>query len=315
MRLKLQTRYSLTLLSVIAAAIITLSGSLVFEFTRATNDLSDASRATMERELEARLVARGASIVRLLAENLFNPLYSYDIEQIRELLRNTLAEKDIDSVYLVDDRQYMVHDGSDSIDRFGQLIDTALIRAALQQRKLQKAHFDGHIELAQPLVVGDQALGVVSVTLSKASLKHSAASAHNSLDTIVQSATQRTTISMFALITGLILFGVLVAHRLARGLVQPIRELVALAGRIGDGDYSSEYSVKRQDEIGDLANAFNEMSRSLRRTTEEIRHMAYHDSLTGLPNRLMFRELLTHALPSARRRGGRRRRPRRVAGR
>ena len=148
MRLKLQTRYSLTLLSVIAAAIITLAGSIVFEFKRATNDLSNASRATMERELEARLVARGASIVRLLADNLINPLYSYDIEQIRELLRNTRVEKDIESVYLVDDQQRLVHDGSDSIERFGDLIDSVPIREALQRLLLQKSLFDDHIELA-----------------------------------------------------------------------------------------------------------------------------------------------------------------------
>jgi diguanylate cyclase (GGDEF)-like protein/PAS domain S-box-containing protein len=43
----------------------------------------------------------------------------------------------------------------------------------------------------------------------------------------------------------------------------------------------------------------------LKQRDEHFRHLAFHDALTGLPNRLLFRERLDHALKRATRDGGR----------
>ncbi len=55
-----------------------------------------------------------------------------------------------------------------------------------------------------------------------------------------------------------------------------------------------------KDEIGDLARAFLDMGESLHaRRNEQIRFHAFHDNLTGLPNRFMFRERLEQAVVHA----------------
>lgn len=53
-------------------------------------------------------------------------------------------------------------------------------------------------------------------------------------------------------------------------IVRPVRALAVGARGIGSGDYGRQIPVSSDDELGELARAFNEMSRSLRRTIDEL---------------------------------------------
>lgn len=56
------------------------------------------------------------------------------------------------------------------------------------------------------------------------------------------------------------------------GIVRPVRALAEGARRIGTGKYGDQVVVESKDELGELAVAFNEMSRGLRRTVDELDH-------------------------------------------
>jgi len=60
-----------------------------------------------------------------------------------------------------------------------------------------------------------------------------------------------------------IAFGVAIALVIARGLAKPVAELSAAAQRIGGGDYDIRVAVTRRDEMGLLAERFNEMTHGL----------------------------------------------------
>lgn len=79
---------------------------------------------------------------------------------------------------------------------------------------------------------------------------------------------------------------------LARRVTQPVDALAEGARRIALGDYGHEMQVARDDELGRLAQAFNHMSRGIAEREGRIRYLAYHDELTGLPNRLSLEEHL-----------------------
>jgi adenylate cyclase len=55
----------------------------------------------------------------------------------------------------------------------------------------------------------------------------------------------------------------LLGAALSRSLTRPVRELVAATGRVATGDFESEVRVASRDEMGVLADAFNEMTRGL----------------------------------------------------
>ena len=84
-------------------------------------------------------------------------------------------------------------------------------------------------------------------------------------------------------------------------VITPIHRLGVLASEIGRGNLDIESGLNSNDEIGKLATAFEAMSGSLRQSDEKIRYVAYHDTLTGLPNRAMFQEYLNHVIAHARR--------------
>ena len=79
---------------------------------------------------------------------------------------------------------------------------------------------------------------------------------------------------------------------LARRVTQPVAVLVEGAREIGKGKYDHPVTVKQQDELGELASAINHMSRGIAEREDRIRYLAYHDEVTGLPNRVSLEEHL-----------------------
>jgi diguanylate cyclase (GGDEF)-like protein len=83
--------------------------------------------------------------------------------------------------------------------------------------------------------------------------------------------------------------------RLARGIAGPISVLDAAALALEQGS-RTEVTIDSQDEIGRLADSFNRMSAGIVEREHRITHLAFHDSLTGLPNRTAFRQALDQAI-------------------
>ena len=86
----------------------------------------------------------------------------------------------------------------------------------------------------------------------------------------------------------------------ARRVTHPLRRLAAAAERLGAGDYDTPLTgLQRTDEIGELAQSFERMRTSIAGHQQEILQLAYRDSLTGLPNRMHFRNAVTAATEAA----------------
>jgi diguanylate cyclase (GGDEF)-like protein len=86
----------------------------------------------------------------------------------------------------------------------------------------------------------------------------------------------------------------------ARRVTTPLRALAGASERLGRGHYDEPLEhVAREDEIGDLAKAFDHMRVSIAAHESEIRQLAYWDRLTGLPNRARFRDAVRSAIAEA----------------
>lgn len=90
---------------------------------------------------------------------------------------------------------------------------------------------------------------------------------------------------IIGLSVGAALLALIVATLIARGVSRPVAHLALAARRIGAGDYSEPLPPLGDDELGELAVAFNRMQLGIAERERRIFHQAQHDDLTDLPNR------------------------------
>jgi diguanylate cyclase (GGDEF)-like protein len=109
--------------------------------------------------------------------------------------------------------------------------------------------------------------------------------------------TLQVTLAVLTLL-GLLFFG-LGSIWTARVVTRPLATLVQASERLGRGDYDTPLAdTAREDEVGELAKAFEHMRSNIAEQQKAIRQLAYWDRLTGLPNRLQFRDAVHGAIAS-----------------
>jgi diguanylate cyclase (GGDEF)-like protein len=144
----------------------------------------------------------------------------------------------------------------------------------------------------------------VRIGLSLAGPARQEAQAQDALRNRLDAAVGRHLALLAALFGLLLVLGLVSSQLVQRGLVRPIRRLADAAHQVESGNFDVRIDTRRSDEIGELMRAFGRMGDSVRRHDRDIRRIAYGDSLTGLPNRLAFRELLDQRLLTLQASGG-----------
>jgi diguanylate cyclase (GGDEF)-like protein len=90
---------------------------------------------------------------------------------------------------------------------------------------------------------------------------------------------------------------------IALGITRPIELLLAAVKRIRQGDYSVPVEMRRDDEIGVLAQGLDHMRAGIAEREQRILKLAYEDPLTQLPNRAQFGEALDRGIVLAKAQG------------
>lgn len=229
----------------IGAIVATLFGGTLFIRTRQT-------LTTNLYEVQERRVKTEA---RLLASYLQRPATVHDIVRIQDIIdESRAANPDILYIIVRDDaKQVIAH-------TFGLHLPAGLIEAppdgasAAGFRILKIKGGGLAFEVQKPLVKGYA--GYLQLAVS---------------DRMVREQVHSLSTSILSALLISIAIGVGLAAFLSYLITKPIQHLKKAAGKIQQGDFESRSLIYSDDEIGELAMAFNDMADSLRSYREEVK--------------------------------------------
>jgi diguanylate cyclase (GGDEF)-like protein len=256
-------------------------------------EVSEVTRSAMHGLVSEQVRSDGQAEVRQLADSLANPLYYFDLDAVGTLARAALRESDVDYVLVYDPQGRILHDGSGDIAAFGQPMGDPLAREVIAADGPLTRARGRLLDVSRPIMIGEERLGGVRIGYSLEGMARAEDVAMQALHERIQDVGRRNLAWLLLLCAALGVLALIAAALTQRVLVQPIRQLGDAAREIEAGNFSLPVpDSARDDELGDLVRAFGRMRDSVARHDRDIRRVAYSDSLTGLSNRLAFREAL-----------------------
>ncbi|RZA22222.1 MAG: EAL domain-containing protein [Lysobacteraceae bacterium] len=297
-RMGLQSWFFAAILALLAILVLVML--LLWQRQQSTqHEVSEVTRIAMHGLISEQVRMDGEAEVRQLADALANPVYYFDLDAIGALARGALRESDVEYVLVYDPQGRILHDGSGDIAAYGQPMGDALAREVIAAPGPHTRAVAQVLDVSSPILIGDQRLGGVRIGYSLAATAIAEEHAMRGLRVRIDDVGRRNLAWLLLLCVALGAVGLGAAALVQRLLVQPIRQLGDAAREIEAGNFSLPVQqTARNDELGDLVRTFGRMRESVAKHDRDIRRVAYSDALTGLSNRLAFRESLDQRLRS-----------------
>jgi signal transduction histidine kinase len=200
---------------------------------------------------------RAASLASLLGRSTTNPVYHLRFDELRLLLGNVLGQSEVLYVFAYDREGRIVADGTKENRYFNTILDDRLHSNAIGSEKLliqykeeEFGNLGNVLDVAQPIfLAGGERLGGVRIGFTLSDVQQKIAEAR-----------------MYALLlaAAFALTGGLVFALIGRHLVKPINDLVKGTRLIASGNLNAKINASSRDELGVLAESFNQMAGSLK---------------------------------------------------
>ena len=309
MRKGLQYRYGIIIASLVVLVAVTLGSFLLLQYRGSFKSFSDETQYRTEQILLDQMEQRAISLSAILAENMKNPLYDLDMEQMLLLLAALNSSPNVSRAVVYDESGKIVHDGDPTIPTFGhRVVEGSMLPKRFPEDKPVTRLDANTLSVWRSVWVENLVLGGVHIEFSLLTVERNLQRLEAEQSRLYAEALQK--IVVIGLITTAVLvnIGVLLSLMTSRRIVKPIQQVAGFASDIGEQNYNAKLSYRFDDEIGDLVNAFNDMSSKLQdevlqreETEKQLRQLALYDALTQLPNRTLILDRLSNLIEKAKR--------------
>ncbi len=268
--MRLQTKYSLVILSLIIPLLAVMAGVILVQNRSVIKEMTSTSTRTMEKESYNHLKKRAELLATVLAEDLANPVYQLDMETIYNLTQAVKAQEDVIYVYIFDRYRRIIHDGTKELLLFDKTLDDEFSKKAVATKHPIVQTTEGALDVSVPIAIRGELLGGVRINFSLKGIKAKVGKLKDDLSAINQDLLRKQVVAVFLVAVAFSALGVVLAVLASRHLSWPLRLLSAVTIPIGRGEYDVSIPIKRSDEIGELAMSLKRMAEDLKGLMQRV---------------------------------------------
>jgi PAS domain S-box-containing protein len=210
-----------------------------------------AVRAQNDR-LRHELEERGKLLTTVIGSNATDALALLEVSELRRMIAEARDQENVIEAVVFDENGRIFTDGTVVNPRRYDLVSEATRRHASSSEALLVEFEGDSMTVTKPVRLGGRLLGGVWLRYSLAGLVED------------QTSLARRTATVGVIFA---LLGVLAAALLTEAVTRPMKELIQATRAVTDGEPAPRVPVRTSDEVGQLAEAFNQMTRKLRDTT------------------------------------------------
>ena len=211
------------------------------------------SYTLFKQELIKERTEEATSLIILSSDELRNPLYFLELNRLNDIISNLKKNPNIISVYIFDPDGKVITDGTQENKLFNQIQSDDFSKKAIKSDGiLVEIHHDV-LKISSPVTIKER-IGTISIDFS---LKE--------LDQVLMD------MVIFLIAIGALIFIIIAAVdiSISHSIIKPIIELRNAAHEIAKGNFGTKLKISSDDEIGELAVAFNTMGDELQKSSDD----------------------------------------------
>jgi signal transduction histidine kinase len=204
------------------------------------------------------MAERARTGINLMELSVANRLYRLDVFQLETIAREAKALSDVEYAYIYDVKGRIVGDFHEDRRLLFSTFNDELGRRIINSNETLVDINDqkGILDVSKPVVLNREKLGGIRLGLNL-----------NPMFDEMRTVTVRAVVVSAAIF----LVGLLIIFGITMRFTQPIERLTVAAKRIEEGDLKYRVNIDRDDEIGSLATAFDQMAERLMQRERELK--------------------------------------------
>ena len=254
--------------------------SLGLFYLAAVGTLTYLTIRSQRNLLLAQMAERAKAGISLMELSVTAHLYRMDIFQLGTLAREAKALPNVDYAYIYDDKGRIVGDYHEDKRLFLATFPDKLSQTIIKSDEIfvDIDYKKGILDISKPVVLGHERLGGIRLGFD--------------LNPIIQEMGE-VTLRGVEISSAIFLVGLAIIFVITIRMTRPLERLTMAAKRIEEGDLQYRVSIHRDDEIGSLATAFDQMTDRLMRRDAELKQS---QSIIRRADRLSSLGMLTAGL-------------------
>jgi len=235
-------------------------------------------------ELLQQAISHAAQLSEVITKSTRYAMLQNQPSYVDKIIQDVGAQNDIDRVRILSKNGTVIH--SSDADEIGTLVDQeaeSCLACHMDKESMQESPRTGRPRFFTT-PDGERMLGSTEVIRNEPTCSNGGCHAHSAdqsilgvLDIVyplagIDQSIRSNTLKIVAHALGfVVLAAILVSLLVQRVVYRPLSDLKNGAVRLAEGDLEKQIPVRSDDELGQLADSFNSMTRALRKSREELR--------------------------------------------